>query len=195
MNKCYLTIFCNHYRDWSQPFKPCNESYHENQKKKIRLTVFPLFVLLFCAVLYTGYLMHCYIFLLLTLQGFPHLTIFPCLIYMIFPFLLKLQIYRVFPVCITILSCSVYRVSSALLHFLTAHITGFSLFCKQFFPVQFIGFPCYYKNSDLHKIPCSYSHFFLLRLQGIPCLYYTFLMLILIFTPFHHYIIFPVIAT
>ena len=103
--------------------------------------------------------------------------------------------YRVFPVCITILSCSVNRVSSALLRFLTAHITGFYLFCKQFFPVQFIDFPCYYKNSDLHEIPCSYSHFFLLRLQGIPCLYYTFLMLILIFTPFHHYIIFPVIAT
>ena len=91
-------------------------------------------------------------------------------------------------------SCSVNRVSCALLHFLTAHITGFSLFCKQFFPVQFIDFPCYYKNSDLHEIPSSYSHFFLLRLQGIPCLYYTFLMLILIFTPFHHYMIFPVIA-
>ena len=140
MNKCYLTIFCNHYRDWRQPFKPCNESYHENQNKKI-------------------------------------------------------QIDSVFPVCITILCCSIYRVSIALLHFLTAHITGFSLFCKQFFPVQFIDFPCYYKNSHLHEIPCSYSHFFLLRLQGIPCLYYTFLMLILIFTPFHHYIIFPVIAT
>ena len=90
---------------------------------------------------------------------------------------------------------------SALLHFLTTYITGFSLFVlpflavlstgylvlcyvfllltlqgfpcfvNNFFPVQFIDFPCYYKNSDLHEISCSYSHFFLLRLQGIPCLY------------------------
>ena len=139
--------------------------------------------------------MHCCI--LLTLQVFPHfVNNFSLFNLHDFPFFTKKKnpIYRVFPVCITILSCSVYRVSSALLHFLTAHITGFSLFCKQFFPVQFIDFPCYYKNSDLHEIPCSYSHFFLLRLQGIPCLYYTFLILILIFTPFHHYMIFPVIA-
>ncbi len=45
------------------------------------------------------------------------------------------------------------------------------------------------------KFPAYVAIFFLLRLQSIPCLYYTFLLLMLIFTPFHHYMIFPVIAT
>jgi hypothetical protein len=77
VNKCYLTISCNHYRDWRQPFNPVIKVIMKIKTKKI-------------------------------------------------------QIYRVFPVCIAILSCSVYRVSSALLHFLTAHITGFSLFVLLF---------------------------------------------------------------
>ena len=116
MNKCYLTIFCNHYRDWRQPFKPCNESYHENQNKII-------------------------------------------------------QIDSVFPVCITILCCSVYRVSNALLHFLTAHITGFSLFVLPFWVVLYTGYLvhcCIFLLLTLQGFPRFVNNFSLFNLHDFP---------------------------
>ena len=105
---------------------------------------------------------------LFCLHYFPVLlTFFPCLIYRVFPVLLKIQIYRDFPVLVTTILCFKYRVFPA---FITPFLCfGYiiSLYWLQLFFVSITGFPCFYNTFFLFWL-----HYVPVLLMFFPCLIY-----------------------
>ena len=108
-------------------------------------------------------------FSLFWLHSFPVLlTFFPCLLYRVFPVLLKTQIYKDFPVLITTFLCFNYRVFPGLKTPFPFFVTLFPCLVNIFSLFNLQGFPCFNKNSDLQGFPCIGYNFFIVQLQGFP---------------------------
>ena len=99
------------------------------------------------------------------------LAFFPCLLYKVFPVLLKTQIYRDFPVLVTTFLCSNYRVFPALITPFPCFDCIISLFYQHFFPcLIYRVFPVLLKIQIYRDFPVLVTTFLCFNYRVFPAL-------------------------